>query len=133
MSSCLQFGAAGAAADWLPPPASCMRCEGRDRVRARYMYDMRLSGARERSAQTQTEKNRAQQQPLGHYCNLRTQRTQGTATQTQGKFGAMQSVYQHLLSLLFIFNSLQLQQLADGCSCALTHPQDAYCNSDIGE
>ncbi|KAK7896319.1 hypothetical protein WMY93_021644 [Mugilogobius chulae] len=27
-------------------------------------------------------------------------------------------------------SSLQIQ-LADACSCALTHPQDAYCNSDI--
>ena len=48
------------------------------------------------------------------------------------KFGEMQSVYQHLLSLLFVFSSLHLHQLTEGCSCALTHPQDAFCNSDIG-
>lgn len=44
----------------------------------------------------------------------------------------MQSLYRHLLSLLLV-SSLQLHQLTEGCSCALTHPQDAYCNSDIGE
>ncbi|XP_022045031.1 metalloproteinase inhibitor 3 [Acanthochromis polyacanthus] len=43
----------------------------------------------------------------------------------------MQSVYQHLISLLFVFSSLQVHQLTEGCSCALTHPQDAFCNSDI--
>ncbi|XP_038594851.1 metalloproteinase inhibitor 3 [Micropterus salmoides] len=43
----------------------------------------------------------------------------------------MQSVYQHLISLLFVFSSLQVNQLTEGCSCALTHPQDAFCNSDI--
>ena len=48
------------------------------------------------------------------------------------KFGEMQSVYQHLISLLFVFSSLHLHQLTEGCSCALTHPQDAFCNSDIG-
>ncbi|XP_008399693.2 metalloproteinase inhibitor 3 [Poecilia reticulata] len=46
-------------------------------------------------------------------------------------FGDMQSVYQHLISLLFVFSSLQVPQLTEGCSCALTHPQDAFCNSDI--
>lgn len=43
----------------------------------------------------------------------------------------MQSVYRHLISLLLVFSSLQVPQLTEGCSCALTHPQDAFCNSDI--
>lgn len=46
------------------------------------------------------------------------------------KFGEMHSVY--LVSLLFIFSTLHVNQLTEGCSCALTHPQDAFCNSDIG-
>lgn len=44
----------------------------------------------------------------------------------------MNAVYQHLISLLLVFSSLHVQ-LTEGCSCALTHPQDAFCNSDIGE
>ncbi|KAM4712233.1 metalloproteinase inhibitor 3 [Anableps anableps] len=43
----------------------------------------------------------------------------------------MQSVYQHLISLLFVFSSLQVPQLTEGCSCIISHPQHAYCNSDI--
>lgn len=50
-----------------------------------------------------------------------------------GKFGEMQSAYQHLISLLFVFSSLHVDQLTEGCSCALSHPQDAFCNSEIGE
>ncbi|MEQ2235325.1 Metalloproteinase inhibitor 3 [Ilyodon furcidens] len=46
-------------------------------------------------------------------------------------FREMQSVYQHLISLLLVFSSLQVPQLTEGCSCALGHPQDAFCNSDI--
>lgn len=49
------------------------------------------------------------------------------------KLREMQSVYQHLISLLLVFSTLQVQQLTEGCSCALTHPQDAFCNSDIGK
>lgn len=45
----------------------------------------------------------------------------------------MNSVFQHLISLLLVFSSLHVHQLTEGCSCALTHPQDAFCNSDIGE
>lgn len=45
----------------------------------------------------------------------------------------MQSVYQHLISLLFVFGSLHVDQLTEGCSCAPWHPQDAFCNSEIGE
>uniref|UniRef100_A0AAX7TFB5 Metalloproteinase inhibitor 3 n=1 Tax=Astatotilapia calliptera TaxID=8154 RepID=A0AAX7TFB5_ASTCA len=45
------------------------------------------------------------------------------------RFGEMHSVY--LVSLLFIFSTLHVNQLTEGCSCALTHPQDAFCNSDI--
>lgn len=49
------------------------------------------------------------------------------------KSGEMNSVYQHLISLLVVLSSLHVNQLTEGCSCALTHPQDAFCNSDIGE
>lgn len=49
------------------------------------------------------------------------------------KFGEMQSAYQHLISLLFVFSSMHVNQLTEGCSCALMHPQDAFCNSEIGE
>lgn len=49
------------------------------------------------------------------------------------KSGEMNSVYRHLISLLFVFSSLHVNHLTEGCSCALTHPQDAFCNSDIGE
>lgn len=45
----------------------------------------------------------------------------------------MNPVYQQLISLLFVFSSLHLHHLTEGCSCALSHPQDAFCNSDIGE
>ncbi|XP_026182225.1 metalloproteinase inhibitor 3 [Mastacembelus armatus] len=43
----------------------------------------------------------------------------------------MQSAYHHLISLLFVFSSLHVNQLTDGCSCALSHPQDAFCKSEI--
>ncbi|XP_041709770.1 metalloproteinase inhibitor 3 isoform X1 [Coregonus clupeaformis] len=43
----------------------------------------------------------------------------------------MQSLCHQLLSLLFVFSSLQIHELTEACSCALSHPQDAYCNSDI--
>uniref|UniRef100_A0A8C6UK78 Metalloproteinase inhibitor 3 n=1 Tax=Neogobius melanostomus TaxID=47308 RepID=A0A8C6UK78_9GOBI len=89
------------------------------------MNGARLSGSRVKRSASDTERHtHAEQQPLGHYCNC------ALIHSDTGKFGAMQSLYQHLVSLLFVFSSLQLQ-LADGCSCALTHPQDAYCNSDI--
>lgn len=45
----------------------------------------------------------------------------------------MRSLCQHLISLLFVFGSLHVDRLTEGCSCALTHPQDAFCNSDIGQ
>ena len=60
-------------------------------------------------------------QPLGLY---------GYCATDTGKFDAMQTLNQRLVSLLVLVGSMQL---ADGCSCALTHPQDAYCNSDIGK
>ncbi|XP_056280645.1 metalloproteinase inhibitor 3 [Pseudoliparis swirei] len=41
----------------------------------------------------------------------------------------MLPVYRQLVRLLLALSSLQ--QLAEGCSCALSHPQDAFCNSDI--
>lgn len=34
--------------------------------------------------------------------------------------------------VLFFF-CLQMYRSADACSCAMSHPQDAYCHSDIGE
>lgn len=43
----------------------------------------------------------------------------------------MTSVYQ-LLSLLLVFCSLRVDEL-EACSCSLVHPQDAFCNSDIGK
>ncbi|XP_041935263.1 metalloproteinase inhibitor 3 isoform X1 [Alosa sapidissima] len=43
----------------------------------------------------------------------------------------MKSMYHQLLSLLFVLGSLQINQLTEACSCALSHPQEAYCNSDI--
>ncbi|XP_032360584.1 metalloproteinase inhibitor 3 [Etheostoma spectabile] len=86
------------------------------------------------------EKQQQPEQRLGHYTppSLLLQRTQPDSIHTlfqqhRGveKFGEMQSVYRHLISLLFVFSSLQVIQLTEGCSCALTHPQDAFCNSDI--
>ncbi|KAK1168754.1 metalloproteinase inhibitor 3-like [Acipenser oxyrinchus oxyrinchus] len=42
------------------------------------------------------------------------------------------SVFVHmLLSLLVVLCSFRLNDVAEACSCALSHPQDAYCNSDI--
>ncbi|KPP67206.1 hypothetical protein Z043_114226 [Scleropages formosus] len=39
------------------------------------------------------------------------------------------SLSRTLVSMLAF--TMQLQQLADACSCAPYHPQDAFCNSDI--
>lgn len=50
-----------------------------------------------------------------------------------GKFGDMQSLYRHFISLLFVLSSLHVYQLTEGCSCALSHPQDAFCNAEIGK
>ncbi|KAJ8411132.1 hypothetical protein AAFF_G00171380 [Aldrovandia affinis] len=36
-----------------------------------------------------------------------------------------------LFNLLIVLSSLQIRQFTEACSCALSHPQDAYCNSDI--
>ncbi|KAA8579979.1 hypothetical protein FQN60_005514 [Etheostoma spectabile] len=106
---------------------------------ARYMY-----GCAPLRDQGETlkrgEKQQQPEQRLGHYTppSLLLQRTQPDSIHTlfqqhRGveKFGEMQSVYRHLISLLFVFSSLQVIQLTEGCSCALTHPQDAFCNSDI--
>ncbi|MGH0116597.1 UNVERIFIED_CONTAM: hypothetical protein FKN15_014797 [Acipenser sinensis] len=42
------------------------------------------------------------------------------------------SVFVHMLfSLLVVLCSFRLNDVAEACSCALSHPQDAYCNSDI--
>ncbi|MBN3287386.1 TIMP3 inhibitor, partial [Polyodon spathula] len=44
------------------------------------------------------------------------------------------SVFVHtLFSLLVVLCSFRLNDVAEACSCALSHPQDAYCNSDIEE
>lgn len=62
----------------------------------------------------------------------------GIGFESSGKRGAilslqtMRSLCQHLVSLVFVFGSLHVDWLTEGCSCALTHPQDAFCNSDIG-
>ncbi|XP_058877195.1 metalloproteinase inhibitor 3-like [Acipenser ruthenus] len=36
-----------------------------------------------------------------------------------------------LFSLLVVLCSFRLNDVTEACSCALSHPQDAYCNSDI--
>ncbi|KAG9329752.1 hypothetical protein JZ751_029792 [Albula glossodonta] len=43
----------------------------------------------------------------------------------------MQSFNYSLFNLLIVLSSLQIRQFTEACSCALSHPQDAYCNSDI--
>lgn len=45
----------------------------------------------------------------------------------------MRAVSVNLISLLFLYCSLHAPHMTEGCSCAMTHPQDAFCNSDIGE
>ncbi|XP_056444079.1 metalloproteinase inhibitor 3 isoform X1 [Gadus chalcogrammus] len=42
----------------------------------------------------------------------------------------MRSIYAQLFSVLFVFTCLQLHY-TEGCTCAPSHPQDAYCNSEI--
>ncbi|CAL8386405.1 unnamed protein product [Boreogadus saida] len=42
----------------------------------------------------------------------------------------MRSIYPQLFSVLFVFTCLQLHY-TEGCTCAPSHPQDAYCNSEI--
>ncbi|XP_023671023.1 metalloproteinase inhibitor 3-like [Paramormyrops kingsleyae] len=42
----------------------------------------------------------------------------------------MQQLYQALFCVLLL-GSLHVSRFADACSCLLSHPQDAYCNSDI--
>jgi len=44
----------------------------------------------------------------------------------------MRSGTQPLLGLLLLL-SLQGSPLTEACSCAMTHPQDAFCSADIGE
>ncbi|MBN3270823.1 TIMP3 inhibitor, partial [Polyodon spathula] len=42
------------------------------------------------------------------------------------------SVFVHtLFSFLVVLCSFRLNDVAEACSCALSHPQEAYCNSDI--
>lgn len=55
-----------------------------------------------------------------------------SGTQTEEP-AVMRAVSVNLISLLFIYCSLHAPRVTEGCSCALTHPQDAFCNSDIGE
>ncbi|KAJ3612625.1 hypothetical protein NHX12_020892 [Muraenolepis orangiensis] len=43
----------------------------------------------------------------------------------------MRSLYPQLLGVLCVFTCLQLHQLTEGCTCAPSHPQDAYCNSEM--
>uniref|UniRef100_A0A3P9H240 Metalloproteinase inhibitor 3 n=1 Tax=Oryzias latipes TaxID=8090 RepID=A0A3P9H240_ORYLA len=43
----------------------------------------------------------------------------------------MRAVSVNLISLLFLYCSLHAPHMTEGCSCAMTHPQDAFCNSDI--
>lgn len=129
---------------WLAaPPASCRGGEGRERISGALYVRLCASPGSGENAQARREAlattTRAETWTLrtAYYCSSRSRsrRTPYTLFQPQRgkKFGEMQSVYQHLISLLFVFSSLQVNQLTEGCSCALTHPQDAFCNSDIGK
>ncbi len=134
---------ASPAADWPPRPRAAEVERGVSP--ARYMYGcapLRDQGEK-RSSEARSTSDSSQR--LGHYTQPSTTAAVNGADpgglrtlysisrEERKKFGEMQSVYQHLISLLFVFSSLQVNQLTEGCSCALTHPQDAFCNSDIGK
>lgn len=132
--------------DWLPRPQAAEVERGVNVSPARYMYGCAPLRDQGESLERSEKHQRLQaEQRLGHYTQptakqpVRTADPGGLHTVSSSsreeweKFGEMQSVYQHLISLLFVFSSLQVNQLTEGCSCALTHPQDAFCNSDIGK
>jgi len=117
---------ASRAADWLP------RCRGgKGAWPARYMYRLaRLSRG------IRVEETRASEPTSTDNRTLditrRPPRTPPDSTRsTPRRRRTMLPVYRQLVRLLLALSSLQ--QLAEGCSCALSHPQDAFCNSDIGE
>lgn len=152
MSSSLWLLKASPPADWPPRPRAAEVAMGRERLSgARYMYGCALLRIRE-NARAWREYTSATASWAENWTLLtlshthrHAQRTKAaeadglnsvhysSSTEEREKFGEMQSVYQHLVSLLFVFSSLHVYQLTEGCSCALTHPQDAFCNSDIGK
>lgn len=126
---------------WLAAsPARCRGGEGRERFSGVLYVRLCPSPASGSSASSEPTSTSDNNPRLGHYSSRWLGADPGglhtvysSSGKERAKFGEMQSLYQHLISLLFVFSSLHVQQLTEGCSCALTHPQDAFCNSDIGQ
>lgn len=134
---------ASRAADWPPRPRAAEVERGVNASPACYMYGcapLRHQGVAveraEKHQRQQAEPSRAEtwtlQQPVIGADPDGLHTVYSSSGEECAKFGEMQSVYKHLISLLFVFSSLHVNQLTEGCSCGLTHPQDAFCNSDIG-
>lgn len=132
---------------WLAiAPACCRGGEGRERLSGAQRYISGSAGASRRSVCRRRAKLEPDPEPWDIYSRAaeflkRLRRAifgrtpYGLFEQQEGKkkSAEMNSVYQHLISLLVVYSSLHVNHLTEGCSCALTHPQDAFCNSDIGE
>lgn len=128
---------------WLAiPPACCRGGEGRERLFGAQHYISGSAGASRRSVCRRHPKPEPDPEPWDVFSSriLKSSSAPGPVglrkvyfSRKRKKSGEMNSAYQHLISLLFVFSSLHVNHLTEGCSCALAHPQDAFCNSDIGE